>query len=599
MDSGVTPGEVVAVIMPGSMEAVVSILAILKAGCTYLPLESSTPAERKYYILDNAGCHCMLHCDSSDSHENHRLLDKMNCISYSEFEQMLQKNEERDGAEAGVILQKKVISRSEIACLTYTSGSQGVPKGVLLPHSAIVNRLKWMWCRFPYSEQDICCQKTSLSFVDSVCELFSPLLQGIPLFIFTEEQIKNPYLMISILQREKITHIVLVPSLLKIFVDQAPEQVQQLKHLICRTVSGEVFPAMLYRRLKQLLPDVTVLNLYGCTEVMADVCCFEASGEEILTDSVPIGRAISGNEVYLLDENLYHTAIGETGEIYVAGENLARGYLHNSSLTEQAFIENPFIGRAGANISVRGKWQKMYRTGDIARRLPNGELEFIGRCDRQLKLRGQRFEPEEIETILFTDSRISQVALMPREYMEYPDLVAFYQSTHHEPLSESVFQSQLKDKLARSMWPTVWIYLNEWPVLAAGKTDYLALKRELDIRQPDVAGNERQNDVFARVKQLWQQVLQKEISDVDKTFFELGGNSLSLIQLHGLLKQNITQDVQPADLLQYPSIRYFSDYLAGPPRLDGNVGDSKNPRNRGESRRKAAHRKYRQTRRVK
>ncbi|MDW6005409.1 non-ribosomal peptide synthetase [Vibrio mangrovi] len=591
LEYGVTPGEVVAINMTRSMDAIVSIIATLKLGCIYLPIEHNAPIKRQNYILEHAGCHRML-CDSDYLPKNNQITDKVHCILYRDFENILHEKRMADSFESVGLQCRRDIPRNRDACLIYTSGSQGQPKGVLLPHSAIINRLTWMWNRFPYSVQDICCQKTSLSFVDSICELFSPLLQGIPLFIFSAEQVKDPYRMIEILQQERVTHLVLVPSLLKTLIDQAPEKIQKLTYLNRWIVSGEIFPSSLYRRLKQLLPNVTVLNLYGCTEVMADVCCFDASSDSFLTESVPIGRAISGNEVYLLDENLCHTVVGDIGEIYVAGKNLASGYIHDSSLTETVFIDNPFPRTSG----LPRDGERMYRTGDLARRLPDGTLEFIGRRDRQFKLRGLRLEPEEIETILISDHRIHKIAVIPREFMEYPDLIAFYQSVDASPLSESIFRELLDSQLASALWPSQWIYLDEWPVLASGKTDYQVLKHRLEMKQREFIGDDGDVNIFDQVKQLWQQVLQKEIADVDKTFFELGGNSLSLIQLHGLLRQKITQDIQLADLLQYPSIRTFSAYLTPSSYTDDrHDGDDKNPRNRGEIRRKAAHRRYRHT----
>ena len=281
------------------------------------------------------------------------------------------------------------VSPDNAAYVIYTSGSTGRPKGSVSPHYASVNRFEWMWRLFP-SLLTTLLPKTSLSFGDSIWEIFGPLLKGVPVLIIPEETVRDPRLLIEALATNRITRLVLVPSLLRALLDQPRNILEHLTKVNLWTCSGEALPLDLARRFKQQLPDARLINLYGSSELAADVTCYEVKVLEEL-DTIPIGKPIANTAAYILDEHMRPVPIGVYGELYISGRGLARCYLDHPVLTADRFLPDPFAERPGTH---------MFRTGDVTRYQADGTLEFTGRKDFQLKIRGYRVEPGEIENQL-------------------------------------------------------------------------------------------------------------------------------------------------------------------------------------------------------
>jgi amino acid adenylation domain-containing protein len=265
-----------------------------------------------------------------------------------------------------------------LAYVIYTSGSTGRPKGVCGEHRATINRLRWMWRQYPFGSGEHCCQKTVLSFVDSVWEIFGPLLSGVGTTLIGDSVVKDPQLLVATLAEANVTRIVLVPSLLQVLLDEYADLGARLPRLYHWTSSGEAMTSDLAQRFLERLPGRVLLNLYGSSEVAADATWFEVT-PSASAGPVPIGRPIDNMKAYVLDKQCRLTPIGITGELYLAGEGLARGYLGRPELTRQRFVANPFDSQAQS---------VLYKTGDLARYRPDGVIEYLGRLDHQVKVRG-------------------------------------------------------------------------------------------------------------------------------------------------------------------------------------------------------------------
>src|SRR5262249_36852280 len=259
--------------------------------------------------------------------------------------------------------------------------------------------------RYPFDSHEVCCQKTSLSFVDSVWEIFGPLLQAIPLVIIPDHVVKDAAGMVSILATHRVTRLVLVPSLLETLLKTEADLHERLSRLNLWVSSGEALSVELSRQFKRKLPRSRLLNLYGSSEVSADVTAYEVGQEESESKALAIGYPISNTQIYLLDREMELAPIGVCGEIYIGGTGLARGYLNRAEMTAERFVANP-NGEPGTRI---------YRTGDLARWRAEGNLEFVGRADQQVKIRGFRIEPGEVEAVLARHPAVARAAVVARE----------------------------------------------------------------------------------------------------------------------------------------------------------------------------------------
>src|SRR5262249_55765323 len=371
---------------------IVGLLGILKAGGAYLPMDPTYPAERLQLMLDDS--------DASVLIAEQRIADRLPEVSRPrvyldiDWEAIAQYP---DAAPPDATLS------ANLAHIIYTSGSTGRPKAVAASHSAVVNRLEAEREISGVSEQEVCCQKTPIGFVDAVAETWGPLLGGRLLIVASESEARNPRELLSLISRERITRLVTVPSLAWSMVESAGAG-EELKSLRSWTLSGEALPGDLLRRLRQSLPECRLINLYGSSELAGDATCYtDAEGMERLT--APIGRPIANTQSYVLDQSLEPVPVGVVGELYIGGEGLARGYLGEGGLTAERFLANPY--------GVKGS--RLYRTGDRGRRLADGNLEFIGRADDQVKIRGVRIELGEIEATLLEHPDVHQAVVTARE----------------------------------------------------------------------------------------------------------------------------------------------------------------------------------------
>jgi amino acid adenylation domain-containing protein len=442
-----------------------------------------------------------------------------------------------------------------LAYVIYTSGSTGLPKGALGIHRGILNRLNWMWETYPFAVGEVCCQKTSLSFVDSVWEIFGPLLQGIPTIIIPDAVLKEPRDFLAALANNNITRLVLVPSLLRVLLNDCDDLQSQLPKLKVWVVSGEALPLDLAQQFTQAMPEAALLNLYGSSEVSADVTWYDVS-ENALASCVPIGRPLANTQVYLLDSHQEPVPEGVSGELYIGGDGLARGYLHRPRLTAEKFIPDRFGGVGGA---------RLYRTGDVARYLAGGQIEFLGRIDRQVKIRGFRIEPAEIRAALAEHWNVREVTIMVRE--DSPGdkrLVAYLVAERQPPPSTNELRRFLNNKLPDHMIPSSFNVLDALPLMPNGKIDQQALLAAVEVSAGlEVAYLEPQSEVEQNIARVWQELLHVEKVGIEDNFFDLGGHSLLMIKLQNRLQKVINKDISLIELFQYPTISSMTKYLAG------------------------------------
>jgi amino acid adenylation domain-containing protein len=445
--------------------------------------------------------------------------------------------------------------RDDTAYVLYTSGSTGTPKGVQGTHRACLNRFAWMWRAYPFQPGEVCCQKTNLGFVDSVWEIFGPLLAGVPNVIIPQETMRDPEELLTMLAREQVTRIVLVPSLLRMLLDHAPRLGERVPRLKLWSASGEVLPTDLVGRFRASFPAARLLNLYGSAEVAADVTCHEVSDEDLRAGSISIGRAIANTQVYILDGDRNPVPMGVRGEIYVGGDNLARGYWRRPELTAQRFVENPIAPEGSA---------RLYRTGDLGRFRASGDIEYLGRVDDQVKIRGVRIELGEIEAALVGHSGVREAVVAAREDVTGEKrLVAYY--TASDPNGPTIeareLRAHLSSQLPDYMVPAAYVRMYRMPLTANGKLDSKALPMpEGDAHA--VRGYEApKGEIEKRLVEIWADVLKVERVGREDNFFELGGHSLLAMRVMARVRHSFDLELPMRCLFDEPTIAALADEI--------------------------------------
>ena len=560
---GVGPERFVAVLADRSLETIIGILAILKAGGAYVPLDPQYPIARLRFMLADAGAGVLL--------TQRKFAGYFPAYSGATI---LVDDLLRGAAGTAANLRSATYGESA-ACVIYTSGSTGKPKGIAAPHRGALNRFSWMWKAYPFGAGEKSCQKTSLSFVDSVWEIFGALLKGVPTVIIPDAIAKEPRLLVKHLAERRVTRLVLVPSLLSELLERCadlPHRLARLQYCFC---SGEALSRDVAERLQGMLPACRLINLYGSSEVAGDVTWHEVGAAE--EDSrIPIGRPIDNTQAYLLDQYLQPVPIGARGELYVGGDNLARGYLYRPELTAEKFIPNPFSTESGS---------RLYRTGDLARYRPDGTLEFLGRSDGQVKIRGHRIELGEVEAALrghpgvreclVNVHRLELKSDNPKSKIKnqkYTDFVIAYVVGKNGRLSAAELREFLKARLPDPMLPSRFVFLEDIPLLPNGKVDRGALallgaterQRELSIDEP-------RTEIETLVAEVWRQVLKIEAVGVVDNFFALGGHSLMAAEVAAKLRDVFGRPVAAADLFDCPTVAGLAKAIEK--RLQGKVED--------------------------
>jgi amino acid adenylation domain-containing protein len=530
---GVQQETLVGVCLERSLEMVVCLLGILKAGGAYVPIDPEYPQERIAYMLEDSQVQVLLTQEKLLNQIFHHQAHTI-CID-TEWEKISTQPKTNPYSE---------VKPDNLAYVIYTSGSTGKPKGAMNTHKGICNRLLWMQETYQINSTDSILQKTPFSFDVSVWEFFWTLLTGARLVIAQPGGHRDSNYLINLIIQEQITTVHFVPSMLQMFLaSHGIEKCTSLKRVIC---SGEALPIDLQNRFFERL-DCELYNLYGPTEAAIDVTFWQCQKQSNLK-SVPIGRPIANTQIYILNEHLQPVDVGVIGEMYIGGVGVARGYWNRPELTNEKFIPNPFKKLKLAS-------ERLYKTGDLARYLPDGNLEYIGRVDYQVKIRGYRIEIGEIENTLCLHPQVREVVIIARNHQNLEkQLVAYITYDSEKPTINSL-RDFLKAKLPDFMIPVAFVILEALPLTPSGKVDRKALP------QPDISHFIAINDFVAprnqiesQLVKIWSEILNLRQIGVKDNFFALGGDSLKALHLISKIAQNFGKEITLATLLTNPVI---------------------------------------------
>jgi amino acid adenylation domain-containing protein len=532
VEKGCDQDHPVGIYMERSIDAVVTLLAAFKANAPIVPLDIANPQHRLAMLIRDAGCRVIVtHRGRHDA-----LPKEIEAISLNNL------------PATSTVSSRSAAARSseDLAYIIYTSGSTGMPKGVEGTHRAAINRFTWMWRDFPFTADETCCQKTALGFVDSIWEIFGPLLAGVRSIIVPEGYLLEPDQFVTLLTRHEVTRIVLVPSLLRTLLDSIPDLASRLPKLKLWTSSGEVLPLDLVDRFRTSLPEARLLNIYGSSEVTADATYYDATAGTALT-SVPIGRPIDNTHVVILDRHKKLVPPLVAGEIHIGGDCLARGYWRQPDLTAQRFIPNPYR---------TDQSQSLFATGDLGRILADGTLEYLGRADLQVKIRGIRIEPGEIEANLTSYPSIRQAAVVVHgESQDTKKLVAYLVMSESSANSINDIRDYLKARLPDYMIPAIFIPMESLPVLPSGKINRLALPSP---QQGSLGRREQlvrpRNAIEEKLCSIWCEVLELDEVGIDDNFFDVGGHSLSGMRVLARVRRDLRVDIPIRRLFDHPTI---------------------------------------------
>nr|MDZ8007541.1 amino acid adenylation domain-containing protein [Nostoc sp. DedSLP05]MDZ8097380.1 amino acid adenylation domain-containing protein [Nostoc sp. DedSLP01] len=511
---GVGPEVLVGVCVERCVEMVVGLLGILKAGGAYVPLDPEYPPERLAYMLEDSQVKVLLTQEKL-----------VTLLAQSQAQQVCLDTNWSDISQASTENPDSKVLPQHLAYVIYTSGSTGKPKGAMNTHQGVCNRLLWMQQAYQITPDDSILQKTPFSFDVSVWEFFLPLITGARLVVAQPGEHRDSANLVKLIAQQQITTLHFVPSMLQVFLEeQTLESCTSLRQVFC---SGEALPKELVERFFARI-GCSLHNLYGPTEAAIDVTYWQCQpNSELLT--VPIGRPIANTQIYILDENLQPVPLGVTGELYIGGVGVARGYFNRPELTQEKFIPNPFAGKGS---------ERLYKTGDLARYLTDGNIEYLGRTDNQVKIRGFRIELGEIEAVLSQYSYIQASCVIAREDIPgNKSLVAYIVSQKERTPSVAELRSFLKQKLPEYMVPNTFVLLESLPLTSNGKVDRRALpKPELDstLLEKFVAPRTPVEEMLA---QIWAEVLKLNQVGIHDNFFELGGDSILSIQIISRAKQ--------------------------------------------------------------
>ncbi|WP_431495056.1 non-ribosomal peptide synthase/polyketide synthase [Pseudomonas brassicacearum] len=521
--AGIGTDSIVPLCMERSVEMVVALLGIVHAGAAWLPLDPELPAARLAFLIEDA--------------------DAKVTLTQAQWLSRLPAGHQAwtlDTLPQAPAFEPISVETNDLAYVLYTSGSTGQPKGVMNEHGALMNRLHWMQDAFPIGPNDRVLQKTPYSFDVSVWEFFWPLITGATLVVARPDGHRDPAYLSQLIQQERVTTLHFVPSMLRAFVEE-PSLVdcQNLRQVFA---SGEALPVDLVRRFMGQHP-AALINLYGPTEAAIDVSVWRCSADDVI---VPIGKPIANLRLYILDETLQPLPIGSIGELYIGGVGVARGYLKRPDLTEERFLASPFV--AG---------DRLYRTGDRCRFLADGNIEYLGRLDHQVKLRGQRIELGEIDAALLAQAGVRDAATLLLDQR----LVSFWCGD----ADEVTLRADLSDSLPAHMQPSVFVQLDNLPLNSNGKLDRKALAAtalpNIDDSQPHVAPRNATEAVLSR---LFCEVLERPDVSVHDNFFSLGGHSLLAAMLFTRLRQRFTRVPPLRSLFENPTLSAFASQLGDP-----------------------------------
>ena len=504
---------------------IISLLAVMKTGAAYVPIDPNYPEQRIAYIKEDSNCKLVI---------DDTLLDQF--------------KKKEDNVST---LPKVDLEPNNLAYVIYTSGSTGSPKGVLNSHSGLHNRLLWMKDDLKIDTEDVILQKTPYTFDVSVWELIIPAITGCKLVFAKPEGHKDPVYLQKLIAIEKITIMHFVPSMLSAFLEELDvEKCKSLKHVIC---SGEELPSVSVEIFKHKLPWASIHNLYGPTEVAIDVTSIDLTTVNTSLVGVTIGKPVANTRIYIVDEHLSQQPIGVHGELLIEGIQVAKGYLNRPELNTDKFIDSPF--HTG---------ERLYRTGDLARWLPDGNIEFIGRKDTQIKLRGYRIELGEIEQSILKFKGIKQAVAEVKNVEKDKAIVAYIVS--EEEIDKQSLREFIAQSLPEYMIPSYFVDLDNIPLTENGKIDRKALpevKEQYIIREEYIAPQSIEEQALVDVLE---DVLKHSPIGIKDNFYNLGGDSIKSIQVVSRLKQK-GHSLKIEHILRTPIVEDLAKYIVANTRV--------------------------------
>jgi amino acid adenylation domain-containing protein/non-ribosomal peptide synthase protein (TIGR01720 family) len=508
---GLKRGTRVGICLERSPAMIIGLLGILKAGGAYLPLDPEYPKERLAFMLADAQPEMVITTQPllENLPEHGASVSYVVCL-FDESDSISQQSEENP---------RSFTFEEDLAYVIYTSGSTGQPKGVMISHRSVSNLMQWTAREFPLDQSDRMLLKYSISFDAAIEEIFHPLISGAGLVIVPPGCQYDVGYLVELMCEQQVTAIDLVPTMLNALIEDA--RIKKCRSLLRVTSGGEVLSAELKDRVYRLLGEVELVNMYGPTEAAITTTYYRcALGRDERT--VPIGRPGANTRVYILDQDLEPVPVGVPGEIYIGGKGLAWGYLNQPWLTAEKFIPDPLSGDVGA---------RLYKSGDWGRYSGNGNLEYVGRLDGQVKVRGFRIELREIEAALKNHKAVIDAMVIVREQAEGDKrLVAYVVCDREDAVTPEELRAYLKDKLPQYMLPAAVVLLDALPFKGSGKVDVRALPAPEEIKnEEDLVAP--QTHVEKELVRIWKEVLGLERVGVTDNFFELGGDSIISIQI--------------------------------------------------------------------
>jgi amino acid adenylation domain-containing protein len=537
---GVGAETFVAICMERSLETIVAILGILKAGGVYVSLDPAYPQERLTWMLEDSSAPVLI----TQSH----LIEKL--PSHRARLLCLDANWGAEVRENRIATNCYVPS-SNLAYINYTSGSTGRPKGVAIPHRGVM-RLVLATNYATLDGKQTILQLAPISFDAATFEIWGALLHGGCCVLFPSNGIPDLKELKTVITNYQISTLWLTAALFNTIITELPETLKGVQEIL---TGGEALSIAHIRKALELLPETQLINGYGPTESTTFTCCYRIprSLDTNLT-SIPIGNAIANTEVYILDPQLQPVPIGIPGELYIGGDGLAREYLNRPELNQEKFIAHPFSQNPDA---------RLYKTGDLVRYLPNGNIEFIGRKDALVKIHGYLIELGEIETLLAEDESVRDAVVVMHEDKPGNKKLIAYVTPKVEPISVSLLKQNLKQRLPNYMIPTAIVVLDKIPLTPNGKAD----RRSFPI--PVTNRNESDANFVApstptekALADIWCGVLGLETVGIEDNFFDLGGTSLLGMQLVARVQKQFTADFRSVKLYQYPTIRTLAQHLS-------------------------------------
>lgn len=540
-DRGVGPEFPVGFCMEQSWRAVVAILGILKAGGAYVPLDPNYPRQRLSEMLRETKVLLVVSCKRFED----RIPPGPEIVSVDRDSPLI--------SAASPLNPNSGTTPDSMAYVLYTSGSLGTPKAVVGIQRSIINGL----AAITYAPDEICCLNAFISFGFAIANLFLPLLCGLPLVIVSEDDLRDINGLVNVLEKERVTRIVLIPTVFKQILDLGPEKVSKLRHIREIGLAGATLTPDLIHRFSVAMPGSRLHNCYSSSEIGTPATLWPVTPEAVVRREALIGRPAANTRIYILDKDMNPVPVGVAGEIYVGAAHLARGYLNRPDLTAERFLRDPFQPEAGA---------RLYRTGDLGRYLPGGDLEYLGRSDDQVKIRGFRIEPAEIEAALCLFPGVAEAVVTPRDAQNL-SLAAFIVWKSELRASSAELRAFLAKRLPDFMIPTTFTPIACIPLLPIGKVDRNALPvpSSVDGREGPPVPPSNVEEVW--LLELWESVLGTSNLGVCDSFFDLGGSSLQASALMNGIEERLNRRVPATVLLKASTVRLLADYLS---RHDGN-----------------------------